>query len=161
MGNPVPRLVVSGAGLERLELSRIKKRTERLFAAIEEALELGQTEGYESFNPAIDICESGKSVRIVVEVPGVEESSIEVTASAKELVIEGQKARKILDEKATSHLCCERGYGTFRRSIHLNWPIDLRKVTAELENGILVIVLPKLDDRRGKSVKIDISVNDG
>ena len=41
----------------------------------------------------------------------------------------------------------ERAYGQFRREIDVNVPIDRKAARAELENGLLVIHLPKVPSK--------------
>ncbi|MDH3493926.1 MAG: Hsp20/alpha crystallin family protein [Acidobacteriota bacterium] len=160
MSNAVPKMISSSVRLENLELQRMKERTVRLFAALEEALEADSPDSFDSFSPAIDICESKSCVRIYVELPGVEPEKIDLTISAKEVVIEGDKLHSINPEKALSHYCCERSYGRFRRRIQLRWAVNINNTTASLSNGTLEIVLSKLEDRRGKAVRIPIAVEE-
>ena len=152
MSKAVPKMISSSVRLENLELKRIKERYARLISALEEAVEADSGSAYDAFSPAIDICESAKSVKIYVELPGIPAEGIGLSISAKEVVIEGSKRHSLNTEKAMSHYCCERAYGRFCRRVQLHWAIDIKKTTAKLENGTLEIELPKLEDRRGKSV---------
>ncbi len=161
MGNTVSKMIATPVRLENLELSRIKERTARLFAALEEALESESPNSFDSFSPAIDICESENSVRVSVELPGVLAEDISLMVSAKEVVIEGDKKQSVNSaSKAISHYCCERSYGRFRRTLGLRWAINIKETSASLSGGTLHINLPKLEDRRGKLVKIPIEVSE-
>ncbi len=161
MSNSVPNMIATPARLEQLELSRIKERTARLFAALEEALEYESPNSFDSFSPAIDICESETCVRVSVELPGVQAEDISLMVSAKEVVIEGDKKQSVNSaSKALSHYCCERSYGRFKRTLRLRWAINLNETSASLAEGTLQINLPKLQDRRGKHVKIPIEVTE-
>jgi len=157
MQNSRPKMIpVKDVRPETLELKRLKSRVERLFSALEEAIEVGSPDSFNSFSPTIDLCETAEAVRVSVEVPGVQPGNINLTVTAKDICIEGEKKHSQHTEKATSHLCCERQYGVFRRRINLRWAININETTAELKNGTLTIRLPKLTDRRGKSVRIPV-----
>ena len=160
MSNAVPKTISSSVRLENLELHRMKERMARLFAALEEAMEADSPDAFDTFSPAIDICESKGSVRIYVELPGVESDNIELNVSAKEVTIEGDKLHSVNTKKALSHYCCERSYGRFRRRIQLRWAVNINGTTASLTNGTLEIVLEKLEDRRGKPIRIPIIVTE-
>jgi len=56
-----------------------------------------------------------------------------------------------------SHLCSERSYGHFNRVVPLRWTISVKDATAELADGVLVIHLPKLKDRRGSEFRVPIT----
>lgn len=158
MSKAVPKMISSSVRLENLELKRMKERTSRLFAALEEAMESDTADSFDSFSPAVDICESKRAVSIYVELPGVEPEKIELLVSAKEVTIEGDKLHSVNTRKALSHYCCERSYGRFRRRIQLRWAVNINGTTASLTNGTLEITLPKLEDRRGKPIRIPIEV---
>lgn len=149
------------ADLEKMELERLRARVERLVAALDEAIESEGGDPYDSFSPAIDICENPEMVRISAELPGVKSDSVELTVTAKEVVIEGEKQHSPVTEQAISHFCCERQYGRFRRRIILRWAVNINEVTAELRDGVLYATLPKLVDRRGKAVRVEVVSDDG
>lgn len=155
MSHHRPKLV-STANLENLELKRLKSRVERLVMALEEALEVESPESYDSYRPPVDLSESGNSINVLIELPGVSHDDIDLKVSAKEVLVEGELRHSPDSEKVLSHFCCERQYGRFRRRIQLRWAIDIRKATASLADGLLHVVLPKLVDRRGKPVNIPV-----
>lgn len=151
-----PKMIpTTDVSVEAAELRRLQTRVERLFSALEEALEIEAADTYSSFAPTIDLCETENSVIVAVEIPGVSAKEINLSVTAKDISIEGEKKHS-RTEKAISHFCCERQYGCFKRRINLRWAININETTAELNNGTLLITLPKLVDRRGKSVKIPI-----
>jgi len=150
------KMVGTVANFEKLELERLRARVERLMSALDEALEEDPSESYDTFTPSIDISEDKDGVTVCVELPGVENGSVELMVSAKDIVISGEKKHSENTSKATSHFCCERRYGRFHRRILLRWAVNINEVVAELKNGVLTIRLPKLADRRGKAVKVDV-----
>lgn len=157
MANSEPRMISTAVRLERLELKRVKERTARLFAALEESMDTESSLGFDSFTPSMDIYECKDRVNAILELPGIEAEDIEVSIASDSVFVEGEKKHSGHRSSSTSsHYCCERMYGRFRRRIPLRWAIDVKGITATLKNGNLKIVLPKLADRRGKAIKIPV-----
>jgi HSP20 family protein len=150
----------SAVGLEKMELKQLHQRVERLYSILQEALELEELNSPNAFSPPIDLCETSDAVCISVEVPGLSPEDINLVVTAKDLTIEGIKKHSPNTQKAISHFRCERQYGKFQRKIQLHWAINIKETTSSLKNGTLTIYLPKLKDRRGKSVKIPIEVEE-
>lgn len=145
-------------GFERPEIERLRQKFERLFSVLQEAAEAETLESYGAFHPSVDLRETIDAIKIDAELAGVDPEKLYVSANSREVVIEGVRNRSTETESGVSHFCCERQYGNFRRVIPIRWAIDLSKSSATLENGLLKIVLPKLADRRGRSVKIPVKV---
>lgn len=148
-------------GFERIEIERLRQKFERLFAVLEDSIEAESLEVFGAFLPQVDLRESDAAIFICVELAGVKSEDINLTVNSKEVCIEGIRKTSKQTQKAVSHFCCERQYGKFRRVIQLRWAINLTKATAELNDGLLEIHLPKLIDRRGKNVKVPIKITEG
>ncbi len=147
-------------GLEGIEIERLRNRVGRLFAALQEMAEEGAaaTAMPGRWSPPVDLHESEDEVCICLELPGVPAEQIEVSLTSSYVRISGKKKRRT-PRGSISHLCSERSYGNFNRTVSLRWPIRVRGATAELENGLLRIHLPKLADRRGAEFKVQIKEN--
>jgi HSP20 family protein len=143
-------------GLERLELQRLRDRVGRLFAALQEATVAEDPLASETWAPPVDLCETGKAVIVRVELPGVSADQIKIGATNTQLRIWGEKKRRKPRNRIISHLCSERMYGKFTRLVPLRWTVSVQDATAELENGILVVIFPKIEDRRGVEFRIPI-----
>ena len=96
--------------------------------------------------PMIDVCEREDEILIIVEMPGVDKSDVQLSWNHGVLTISGQK-RQQLPDKRTRYLCLERAYGQFRREIEINVPVDRKAAKAELDNGLLRISLPKASSK--------------
>jgi HSP20 family protein len=153
--------VVHTAGLERIELERLRARVGRLFAMLEEAAaEAVSPRVPGAWLPPADVCESEEVVTVRVELPGVRADQVEVALTNTHLKVSGRK-RKGAPRGAATHLCLERSYGQFARTIPLRWPVRAAEVTAELRDGLLTILLPKLRERRGGEFKVEVAAGDG
>ena len=95
-----------------------------------------------AWTPMIDVCEREDEIVIFVEVPGVDKADVQLSWNHGVLTISGQKRQPRLAKRAR-YFCLERAYGQFKREIEVIVPIDRKAATAELENGLLRIRLPK------------------
>lgn len=143
-------------GLERLELQRLRDRVGRLFAALQEATVAEDPLASETWAPPVDLCENGESIVVCVELPGVTAEQIKIGATNTQLRIYGEKKRRKPRNKITSHLCSERSFGKFSRLVPLRWTVSIQDATAELSKGMLTVVLPKIEDRRGVEFRIEV-----
>ncbi|MGH9943159.1 MAG: Hsp20/alpha crystallin family protein [Pyrinomonadaceae bacterium] len=149
--------VVLPTGLERLEIERLRARVGRLFAALSEVAEDATPAGLPgAWSPPVDLCESAEAVKVCVELPGVAADQIEVWLTSQHVRVCGQKRRRTRRGVLTHH-CSERSYGNFSRAIPLRWPVSICDATATLRDGLLVIHLPKLAERRGKEFKVEVT----
>jgi HSP20 family protein len=133
--------------LDRAQLERLRGRVGRLFVALQEASEMAAGEAG-AWLPPVDLCESDECVTVRVELPGVRAEQVEVSLTSEELRVRGRK-RKGAPRGVTRHLCSERSFGQFARTIPLRWPVRRDDATAALKDGVLTVRLPKLKERRG------------
>ena len=147
-------------GLERIELERLRDRVGVLFSALQEATLTDEPATPGAWSPPVDVCETKDSVTIRVEVPGVRSEHLKVGLTTTQLRICGEKKKRVPRNRIVSHLCSERTYGHFSRVVPLRWTINVRSATAELANGVLLVRLPKLKDRRGAEFKVQVKESD-
>ena len=151
---------VHAAIYDPAELERLRGRVGRLLLALQEASEMVAGEAGAAWMPAVDLCETESCVTVTVELPGVRAEHVEVALAGDELRVRGRK-RKGAPRGVISHLCSERSFGHFARTIRLRWPVRKDRATAELRDGVLTVRLPKLQDRRGAEHRIEVKESDG
>ena len=147
---------VRAAGLERLELQRLRDRVGRLFAALQEATEVDDPLASGGWSPPVDLCETENAIYVRIELAGVAAEQIKIGLTNVQLRVWGDKKRRNPRNRITSHLCSERNYGRFTRIVPLRWTISVPDASAGLENGLLVVCLPKIPDRRGQEFKVAV-----
>jgi HSP20 family protein len=92
--------------------------------------------------PPVDIYENDKCVTIKAELPGLNRDEIIVDISGTTLSIGGRKI-KAQDDKIDNYHVIERQYGSFKRTFKLPEGVDMDKISANFEYGVLEINLPK------------------
>lgn len=103
-----------------------------------------------------DIFEDEQNLQIIMELPGVAKEDVTVSMdSERKLTVKGEKKR-IQDLEKRNIVVCESSYGKFSRSFVLSNELDASKITANFQNGILTLNIPKI--KREETEKI-ISIN--
>jgi HSP20 family protein len=106
-------------------------------------------------SPAIDVYETDDSVEISVDLPGVDPAAVRVVIKREDVLIVGEKAARGGLCDATFHLF-ERDFGRFARTVRLGRPCDGGRARATLADGELRLSVPKVADRRGRSIPVPI-----
>jgi HSP20 family protein len=108
--------------------------------------------------PSVDIYETENEVVLAAEIPGVDEKDVEIKVEDNNLTIRGE--RKFEKEtKEENYHRIERSYGSFARSFVLPNSMDAEKVAAEYQDGLLTLTLPKREEAKPKTIKINVSKN--
>ncbi len=104
--------------------------------------------------PMMNVVADDQNIIVEALAPGLETSSLKVSAIRDKLTISGEKAGiKIDSDKFHRN---ERSAGKFTRTIELPVPIDPDKVQAEYANGILKITLPKVEEAKPRQIEIKL-----
>lgn len=96
----------------------------------------------ELWQPPTDVYETPHSLMIKIDIAGVGHDTIRITIFDDFLIVEGRREEPLCKEKIAYHQMGIR-YGPFRSEVFIPVPIDKERATAEYENGLLNITLPK------------------
>jgi HSP20 family protein len=105
--------------------------------------------------PAVNLYETDKELILEVEAPGFEPKDIEVSLENQNLYLKGKTAKKE-EEKGKNYWRKEIRRESFERIIRLPVPVDEKKVEAVFKNGILKVVMPKINQEKEKKVKVEV-----
>jgi HSP20 family protein len=130
------------------ELLRMKRRIERLMRSFGSLA----SEEIESF--PIDISETENEVIVRADLPGFSKEEVSVNATENTLTIEAKRKEK-KEEKGERFYRIERKIGSLRRTVSLPVEIDAERAKAKMKDGVLEIVLPKKEKRKGKEIEIE------
>jgi len=107
--------------------------------------------------PASEASVVDNAYRIAVELPGVAEGDIQVTADDGVVTVRGEK-KSSREESGEDWYFSERQFGSFSRSFRLPADADEAAVKAELKDGVLTVVVPqKAPDAAPKPTSVPIS----
>lgn len=110
----------------------------------------------ENWIPSVDISENEKNVFIITELAGVRKTDLTITHSENQLKISGikNKPKEIDDQR---QYLKESKYGKFEKIINISENIIDDKINASFKNGVLKIILPKIEKIPPKEKVIRIS----
>lgn len=143
-------------------MSRTPKKTiaeeggESAFIATRARVVVLDAGGDPGFHPPADIHETVDGVGIRMELPGVPADSIRVVVQGSKVEIAGEKVADRHGPDA-SYLCLERSFGRFYRAFDLAGCLNMTGVTAVLQNGVLLLCVPKCEERRGQRRRIPVT----
>jgi len=102
--------------------------------------------------PHVDLRETDSQYKVCAELPGLEESDVEVTFADGVVTLKGEKR---LENDAP--LYSERWSGAFERQIVLGNAVDPDNVKATFKNGVLTVILAKKPEARREVKRIAIN----
>ena len=109
--------------------------------------------------PAVDIYETGDSLVVEAELPGIDVTDIDVTVDDGVLTIKGERTHeREVDEENYRRI--ERAWGLFQRSIKLPTETVADNVTASYDSGVLKVTVPKTEPQQPKSIPVTIDTEE-
>jgi HSP20 family protein len=102
-----------------------------------------------------EVLETENEIRFEVEVPGLRPEDINLTVENGVLTISGERKWENEEgrEKGDYHVF-ERRYGRFERSFAVPQRVNTSRIEASYENGILKVVLPKMEEAKPRRIEI-------
>ncbi|HHX08405.1 MAG TPA: Hsp20/alpha crystallin family protein [Chloroflexi bacterium] len=104
----------------------------------------------------LDVIESDTEYVVKASVAGFDPEKIEITYDDNTLSIQGEIEEENKDSEEGKYHIRERSYGSFYRSITMPGVIDPEQISADTENGILVIHLPKKPETQPKKISVNV-----
>ncbi len=114
--------------------------------------------GKESAIAKFDLSENGKAVKVVADLPGMEEKDVEVLVRNGVLTIKGEKKSEHQEEGEDFYVS-ERSFGSFSRAFRLPDGVDEEAVTAQFDKGVLTVSLPKVPKTKTEGRRIPVKKN--
>jgi len=112
----------------------------------------GWLEGGE-WSPLVDVINKKDNIIVKAELPGIDKKDVKISLSENALTIRGDRKEE-KETKKEDYYCCERTYGSYSRTIALPVEVDKTKAKASFKNGVLEIVLPKIEEVKPKEIEI-------
>lgn len=103
--------------------------------------------------PPLNVFRKGDDFVVVTELPGIDRSGLDIQVKDNTIRISGAK-KVAYAEKASVHRR-ERLTGRFDRAISVPVHVDADKVKAEYRDGVLALYLPRAEEDKPRSIKID------
>ncbi len=109
--------------------------------------------GAAAFTLPLDITEAENDFMVRASMPGIKPEDVQTTILGDTLTIRGE-SKAGAEQKGQNWLVRERRSGSFQRSVSLGTPINADKASAQFEQGVLTLTLPKSEQARPKQIKV-------
>jgi HSP20 family protein len=107
--------------------------------------------------PPVDIYETADAIEVALDVPGVGPDDVRVVVRENAVIVAGEKAAGAYQVKDARFHLAERSFGRFARAVRLLTPVDASRATASLSGGRLRVVVPRVDERRGRDIPVKVT----
>lgn len=140
-------------------LHALQSEFQRLLGQYRHLIPLGPTpvegEGPEpgAWAPAVDLRETDDALVLVVDLPGVDPATVDLSVTGRTLTLRGRRPAEPGADDG-ERLARERPCGPFYRRIDLPCDVDLDAAEAEAELGVLRVRLPRAGSDRPRSIPI-------
>ncbi len=106
-----------------------------------------------SWTPPVDVAEEGDHLILKAELPGMREEDIEIEFENGLLTLKGERSFESEKTERNYHRI-ERSYGKFVRSFNLPRSVDAEGISANYENGVLEVTIPKREEAKPRQIRI-------
>jgi len=108
-----------------------------------------------AWRPMTDIFESREAYIFKIELAGFKKEDVKVEFSGDTLTLRGERKQEEETKNESCHRL-ERSYGIFERSFTIPKNVDSKKIDASLQDGILILTIPKIEEARTKAIPITV-----
>ena len=133
------------------ELEAMQNEMRRVFGQL---AGLGQSTegGAGTWLPPLDVSETESDIVLSLDLPGVEQDSIDVEVDEGTVTIGGSRER--VTREGERFYRVERRFGTFTRSVPLPPGIDESRIQAEYRDGVLEVRIPKPAQAQPRRIQV-------
>jgi HSP20 family protein len=137
------------------DLVQVQQRMNNLFESALARTDFDTAAGLDSWAPVADVHEAQERLYLCLELPGFEQSEIDLKVDGDHLIVEGERRMDADANRGQFHRV-ERAYGKFSRRFPLPSRFDRDCIQATYRNGVLKISLPARNSLGPESFSIDI-----
>lgn len=134
------------------EVSRLRREMDHLWDDYFGSGRRGLRPLESEFALTVDVKETAETVVVKAEVPGMDAKEINISVTGNMLTIKGEKTSE-REDKEDYHLV-ERSYGSFSRSLTMPAAVDMDKIEAKYDKGVLTVTCPKKEEVKPRAIEI-------
>lgn len=112
-----------------------------------------ENSGISSFVPAVNTRENESAYFIEIDLPGINKDEISISNNGGIITVSGERNFS-KETKKDDYYKIESSYGKFQRSFHLPKDIDAENIDAKYSNGVLEVVIPKLQKLEARKIAV-------
>jgi HSP20 family protein len=100
--------------------------------------------------PSVNISENAESFILELAAPGLEKNDFSIEVNQGQLVISGTRENKNEEKESGTWTRKEFSYHSFKRSFNLSESVEVNRIEASYEHGILKVTLPRKEEAKDK-----------
>jgi HSP20 family protein len=135
------------------DLNTLHRQMNRLF---DEITAWDNTNNNTVLKPAVELFDNQDSLTLRVLIPGIDKKDLDISVTREAIKISGEY-RHQEENKDNGYYVSEFNYGKFERTINLPVAIQNEKVIADYSDGILTLILPRVEEVKNKVFKVNFS----
>ena len=101
----------------------------------------------------VEISQTDQDIEVKASLPGLKPEDVDISISNDVLTIKGEHREETEDTKRDFYRR-EIRYGSFQRSFTLPRTVSADGISAEFENGLLKVHMPKAPEAKGRRIEI-------
>ena len=136
------------------EISSLQSDMNRLFSSFFETPGNGFSRA-RHWVPAMDLVEESEHFVLRADLPGLDEDDVKIEVEGDTLTLSGERKVEHRDEKE-GYVRLERSTGEFRRTLQLPAGVDLERIEASFDRGVLEVRIPKPAEPQPKRIEIAV-----
>jgi HSP20 family protein len=109
--------------------------------------------GRGAWAPSVDIYENKDQIVLEAELPGMNQDDFDLSIENNIITLRGEREFEKTEETDNYHRV-ERSYGSFTRSFTLPQSVSAEGATAEYNNGVLRVTLPKREETKARRIQV-------
>jgi HSP20 family protein len=135
------------------DLRSLQEEVNRLFSSNLTRSFAEEGIGRGAWSPNVDIYENKDQIVLEAELPGMNQEDFDLSIENNVITLRGERKFEKTDEADNYHRV-ERSYGAFTRSFTLPQTVSVEGATAEYNNGVLRVTLPKREETKARRIQI-------
>ena len=106
--------------------------------------------------PSADVYETDDEYVFEFELPGFKKDDVKVKVEDNVLTVFSELQEEKKDDKDKNYHIVERRYGAFKRQFSLPENVDVEKIDAKFEDGVLQLKVQKKEEEKKKAIDVQI-----
>ena len=110
--------------------------------------------GQPALLPPVDVIEDASGITLVADMPGVAKDGLHLRVEGDQLALEGELSIAVPEGTEPSH--AEVQLSRYRRTFTLSKELDPEKVSAEFNQGVLRVRIPKAQHAQPRKISVNV-----
>lgn len=139
------------------KLSNLQRQLDRFAEEMSSPLSFYPQFEASGFSPACDVDETENQYLLSFDIPGMKKENIKIELKEPNILSVSGERKEESEKKGKSRYQSEKYYGMFERTFTLPSAIKPDQIEAHYNDGVLHVVVPKIEASKSKLIKIDES----